>query len=38
VCAVEAILIGKLAIQGLEHYRGTGPDGPRRPPRPPSIA
>ena len=37
VCAVEAILIGKLAIQGLEPYRGTEPDGPRRPPRPPSI-
>jgi hypothetical protein len=38
VCAVEAILIGKLAIQGLDPYRGTEPDGPRRPPRPPSIA
>jgi hypothetical protein len=38
VCAVEAILIGKLALQGLEPYRGTEPDGPRRPPRPPSIA
>lgn len=37
-CAVEAILIGKLAIHGLEPYRGTEPDGPRRPPRPPSIA
>jgi len=37
VCAVEAILIGKLAIHGLEPYRGTEPDGPRRPPRPPSI-
>jgi hypothetical protein len=37
VCAVEAILIGKLAIQGLDPYRGTEPDGPRRPPRPPSI-
>jgi hypothetical protein len=38
VCAVEAILIGKLAMQGLDPYRGTEPDGPRRPPRPPSIA
>jgi hypothetical protein len=37
-CAVEAILIGKLAIQVLEPYRGTEPNGPRRPPRPPSIA
>jgi MFS family permease len=31
-------LIGKLAILGLNQYRGTEPDGPRRPPRPPSIA
>jgi hypothetical protein len=38
LCAVETILIGKLAIQGREPYRGTEPDGPRRPPRPPSIA
>jgi hypothetical protein len=38
MCAVEAILIGKLAMQGLDPYRGTEPDGPRRPPRPPSIA
>jgi ABC-type nickel/cobalt efflux system permease component RcnA len=38
VCAVEAILIGKLAIEGLDLYRGTEPDVPGRPPRPPSIA
>jgi hypothetical protein len=38
VCAVEAILIGKLAIEELDPYRGTEPDGPRRPPRPPCIA
>jgi hypothetical protein len=38
VCAVKAILIGKLAIRGAEPYRDTEPDGPRRPPRPPSIA
>jgi hypothetical protein len=38
LCAVEAILIGKLAIHALDSYRGTEPDGPRRPPRPPSIA
>jgi hypothetical protein len=37
VCAIEAILIGKLAVEGLDPYRGTEPDGPRRPPRPPSI-
>ena len=38
VCTVEEILIGKLAIEELDPYRGTEPDGPRRPPRPPSIA
>jgi hypothetical protein len=38
VCTVEAILIGKLAIKGLDPYRGTEPDVPGRPPRPPSIA
>jgi hypothetical protein len=37
VCTVEEILIGKLAIEELDPYRGTEPDGPRRPPRPPSI-
>jgi hypothetical protein len=38
VVRVEAILIGKLAIEGLDPYRGTEPDVPGRPPRPPSIA
>ena len=38
VCTVEAILIGKLAIDGLAPYRGTEPVLPGRPPRPPSIA
>ena len=38
VCTVEAILIGKLAIEGLVPYRSTEPDVPGRPPRPPSIA
>jgi ABC-type nickel/cobalt efflux system permease component RcnA len=38
VCAVEAILIGKLGIEGLAPYRGTEPDVPGRPPRTPSIA
>jgi hypothetical protein len=38
VCTVEAILIGKLAIEGLDPYRSTEPDVPGRPPRPPSIA
>jgi ABC-type nickel/cobalt efflux system permease component RcnA len=38
VCTVEAILIGKLAIEGVDPYRGTEPDVPGRPPRPPSIA
>ena len=29
ICPVEAILIGKLAIEGLEPYRGTEPAVPR---------
>jgi hypothetical protein len=28
----------RVAIENLDPYRSTEPDGPRRPPRPPSIA
>jgi hypothetical protein len=38
ICPVEATLIGKLAIEGLEPYRGTEPAVPRPPPSIPSIA
>jgi hypothetical protein len=38
VCPVEAILIGKIAMEELDPYRGTEPDVPGRPPRTPSIA
>ena len=38
VCSVEAILIGKLAVEGPDPYRGTEPDVPGRPPSIPSIA
>jgi hypothetical protein len=38
ICPVEAILIGKLAIEGLEPCRGTEPAVPRPPPSIPSIA
>jgi len=37
-CTVFATLSGKLAIEMPTPYRGTEPNGPRRPPRPPSIA
>jgi hypothetical protein len=37
-CAIEEILIGKLAIEGVPPHRGTEPDVPGRPPRPPSLA
>jgi hypothetical protein len=37
-CAIEEILIGKLAIEGVHPHRGTEPDVPGRPPRTPSIA
>jgi hypothetical protein len=37
-CTVEAILIGKLAIEAVVPCLGTEPDVPGRPPRTPSIA
>jgi hypothetical protein len=38
VANLDAVAATKLAIRGLDPYRGTEPDGPRRPPRTPSIA
>jgi ABC-type nickel/cobalt efflux system permease component RcnA len=38
VCPLEAILIGKIAMEELDPYRGTEPDVPGRPPSTPSIA
>lgn len=38
LCPVEAILIGKIAMEELDPYRGTEPDVPGRPPSIPSIA
>jgi len=38
IWTVSATLSGKLAIEMSAAYRGTEPSGPRRPPRPPSIA
>lgn len=37
-CTVFAVLGGTLTFTTPVPYRGTEPDGPRRPPRPPSIA
>jgi hypothetical protein len=37
-CTVFAILSGTLTITEPIPFRGTEPSGPRRPPRPPSIA
>jgi hypothetical protein len=37
-CHLFAILGGKLSIAAPASYRGTEPNGPRRPPRTPSIA
>jgi hypothetical protein len=37
-CDLFAILGGKLSIAAPASYRGTEPNGPRRPPRTPSIA
>ena len=34
----EAAPRSRVAIENLDPYRSTEPDGPRRPPRPPSIA
>jgi ABC-type nickel/cobalt efflux system permease component RcnA len=38
LCPVQAILIGKIAMEELAPYRGTEPDVPGRPPSIPSIA
>jgi hypothetical protein len=38
LCPIQAILIGKIAMEALAPYRGTEPDVPGRPPRTPSIA
>jgi ABC-type nickel/cobalt efflux system permease component RcnA len=38
VCPVEAILIGKIAMEELDPHRGTEPAVPRPPPSIPSIA
>src|SRR5262245_15465411 len=37
-CAMSRTSIGRLAIDVSDPDRGTEPNGPRRPPRPPSIA
>ena len=37
-CTVFAVLGGRLTFTTPVPYRGTEPNGPRRPPRPPSIA
>ena len=38
VSEFDAAPRSRLAIENLDPYRSTEPDGPRRPPRPPSIA
>jgi hypothetical protein len=38
VSEFDAIPRSRVAIENLDPYRSTEPDGPRRPPRPPSIA
>jgi len=38
ICPIFAVFVGKIPIDMPAAYRGTEPNGPRRPPRPPSIA
>jgi hypothetical protein len=38
VSQLDAAPRSRVAIEHLDPYRSTEPDGPRRPPRPPSIA
>jgi hypothetical protein len=38
VSQVDAAPCSRVAIENLDPYRSTEPDGPRRPPRPPNIA